>query len=91
MAQIGLFENKIDYTPLQIQFLQWLEIYHSLEVDLATKKSHISREVIDDDIRTDAYLYWRSITENKTEKEISSLENTETLHDGAVVFLHKKK
>ena len=89
MAQIGLFQNQNDFTPLQISFLQWLEIYHSLEIDLAMKKPNISREVIEDDIRADAYLYWKSLTENKTEKEVSDMENNETLHDGAVVFIKK--
>jgi hypothetical protein len=85
MAQIGLFENTTDFTPLQIAFLQWLEIYHSLEIDLASKKPHISREVIEDDIRCDAYLRWREITENKTEKEVSAMEE-EGHQDGSVIF-----
>src|SRR5271169_1013181 len=91
MAQIGLFENKIDFTPLQIAFLQWLEVYHSLEVDLMSKKDYLSRETIDDEIRCDAYLHWRSLISNKSEKEIKDLENTDNLHDGAVVFKKRKK
>lgn len=91
MAQIGLFENQNDYTPLQIAFLQWLEVYYSLEIDLGMNKPHISREVIEDDIRCDAYLHWRETISNKTDKEISELENTDTLHDGAVVFKRKKQ
>lgn len=69
MAHISLFENQTDFTPVQVSFLQWLEVYHSLEVDLATKEPYISREVIEDDIRCDAYLTWRESKSNKTEKE----------------------
>jgi hypothetical protein len=91
MAQIGLFENQTEFTPLQINFLQWLEIYHSLEIDLAMKKPHLDREIIEDDVRVDAYLYWREITGNKTEKEISELEtNAPGTMDGSVVFISKK-
>src|SRR5208283_1669525 len=90
LAQIGLFENRTDFTPLQVQFLYWLEIYHSLEVDLASKKNYISREVIDSELRADAYLYWRELINNKSEKEIKDLENTDSLHDGAVVFKKRR-
>lgn len=92
ISSIGLFTNKTDFTPLQLSFLQWLEIYNSLEMDLCMNKSHLSREVIEDDIRCDAYLYWRSITGNKTEKEVSEMEDNASSHpDGAVVFVKKRK
>lgn len=76
LAQICLFENQTDFTPIQTNFLQWLEIYHSLEVDLATKQPHISREVIEDDIRCDAYLTWRE-TKSKTETETPETQEAE--------------
>ena len=90
MAQIGLFKNQNDYTPLQIAFLQWLELYHSLEVDLSSKKPYISREIIEDDIRVDAYLHWRDSHSDKTDKEISEEKNNDELHDGAVVFKRRR-
>jgi hypothetical protein len=70
VAGVKLFSNEYDLTALQLAFLQWLEIYHSLEMDLAMKEKNISREVIDDDIRADAYIYCRSIRDkNKDEKK----------------------
>ena len=54
---IKFFANEIDFTPIQIAFLQWLEVYHSLEMDLAMKEKYISRDVINDNYRVDAYLY----------------------------------
>ena len=59
VSGIHLFNNTKDFTSLQIAFLQWLEIYSSLEMDLALKEKHISRKVIADDYRVDAYLYYR--------------------------------
>ena len=88
---ISLFENKIDFTPLQIAFLQWLEVYHSLEIDLASKKELVSREIIDDDIRCDAYLHWRQLTENKSEKEVSALKVDSEATDGSVRFIQRPR
>jgi hypothetical protein len=91
MAQVSLFENQTDFTPLQCAFFQWLEIYHSLEIDLASNKPHISREVIEDDIRCDAYLRYREIISKMTEKEVSELEKNDTGRvDGSLVFTSGK-
>jgi hypothetical protein len=69
IPNICLFKNTSDFTRLQINFLQWLEIYHSLEVDLAMQEPFISREVIEDEIRTDAYLLWKSKKNEKSSKQ----------------------
>ena len=66
---LKLFKNEYDFTPFQLAFLQWLELYHSMEMDLAMKEKGISREIFEDDIRTDAYLYCRSIKDVKEEKK----------------------
>lgn len=88
MAQIGLFENQLDFTPVQIAFLQWLEIYHSLELDLSMKEPHISREVIEDDIRCDGYLELRESKQNKKDKETPATKEAEEniSHIPSVVF-----
>jgi hypothetical protein len=61
---IQLFTNVTDLSAIQVSFLQWLEIYHSLETDLAMKEKFISRDVIENDVRCDAYLYCRSMFKN---------------------------
>lgn len=67
---IKLFDNDSNFTPLQISFLQWLETYSCLDMDISIKEKNISQEVINDDVRCDAYLYWRSIKDkNKDEKK----------------------
>lgn len=60
---LDLFLNKIDLTPIQITFLQWLEIYHSLEIELCNPETKLNREIINDDYRCDAYLYCRNLKE----------------------------
>lgn len=69
MDGIKLFKNERDFTPLQIRFLRWLEIYHSLYIDLAMKEPYISEEIIEDDIYCDAYLLWKSKNEDKKEEQ----------------------
>lgn len=91
MGSVGLFENKAEFTPIQVTFLQWLEVYHTLEVDLAMKKDNVSREVIDDDIRCDAYLVWRDIIAGKSQEEVQKMQSLNEHTDGAVVFKTKRK
>lgn len=90
-ADISLFNNKTDFTPLQINFLQWLEIYHSLELDLSMKKEYLSREVINDSIRCDAYIYWRNLISGKSEKELEDIKKLNEHEDGALVFKTKPR
>jgi hypothetical protein len=60
MNGVKLFQNDTDFTSVQMLFLQWLEVYNLLYSDLSSKENFISEEVIADDIRTEAYLYYRS-------------------------------
>ncbi len=55
----SLFNNATDLSDVQSLFLQWLEIYYNLYQDVAMKRRFIDEEVINDDIRTDAYLLIR--------------------------------
>lgn len=65
LSCLQLFNNMTDLGYLQISFLQWLELYSSLEMDLALKEKNISKDVIDDDIRTDAYLLWKRLKKDE--------------------------
>jgi len=69
LKNICLFKNEMDFTYLQLNLLQWLEIYNSLYTDLYMREKYISEEVIIDDIRTDAYLLYKSKKKDSDEKE----------------------
>lgn len=78
IGSLKLFENTNDLSKTQIIFLQWLEIYHSLYMDLAMEKIYISEDVINDDLRTEAYLLWRrkhKKEDNKNSSEGNKLAN----------------
>jgi len=58
---IHIFENQTNFSGIQILFLYWLEVYHLLYTELSQKEwENLNEEVIKDNIRTDAFLYWRS-------------------------------
>ena len=71
LGTISLFKNQFDFTKIQIFFLYYLELYASLYRDLSSHEPYISQEVIDDDIRCEAYVFWRSVKKYQEEKDKS--------------------
>lgn len=71
---ICLFENTNNLSGLQISFLYWLEIYNILYQELAHREWDIlDEQVIKDDVRCDAFLYWRF---KQQQKEILKYKET---------------
>ena len=73
LGTLRLFKNDIDLTKIQIWTLYFLEMYSSLYTDLAMNEDFISEDVIEDDLRTEAYLLYR--------KEKSKKENKNKFRD----------
>ena len=59
IGTLQLFNNCTELTDLQVQFLAWLEIYSTLNMDIATKEPYINDDIIASEIRTDAYLWYK--------------------------------
>lgn len=60
-GSISLFQNKGDYSGLQIRLLYWLSVYDMLYSELARHEDRwLTEAVIVDDGRTDAYLVYRN-------------------------------
>jgi len=89
IGTVRLFNNDCDFTCLQLNFLSWLEIYSALEQDIALKKENIDMTVLEDDIRTDAYLYWRRIHEDKPTIKTSPKKGKVVRSEGSTVFTRK--
>lgn len=86
---LRLFKNDSDYTRIQILFLYWLEVYSSLYSDLIMEKANIDEEVINDEIRAEAYLLWRR---RKKEEEIEGKKKgNPILSNNLPTLLFKRK
>lgn len=60
LSGISLFSNTTDFSDIQVIFLYWLGVYDMLYGDMASKEfPMLDEQVIDDDDRTDAFLYYR--------------------------------
>ena len=58
---IRLFRNESNLSGLQIRFLYWLKVYSILYDELSTHEDKLlTQDVIDDDLRCDAYLVYRN-------------------------------
>ncbi len=57
---IELFENKKDFSVIQMLFLQYVEQIAGLYQDLAMKEKLLCEEVINDEIRATAYLVYKN-------------------------------
>ena len=74
---IYLFENNTKFSGIQTLFLYWLEVYHILYKELAEMEwENLDEKVLKDDIRTDAFLYWRN---KQQEKELFQIRKEERL------------
>lgn len=81
IGSIQLFENQTNFSGLQSLFLFWLSIYETLYSELGHKEyKYLDEKVVENDIRCDAFLYWRSQTKeaeldkSKREQKASNLK-----------------
>jgi len=74
---LKLFKNDYDLSKIQDIFLYYLEIYYMLYQDLAEKKPYLTEEVIDNELRTDAYLFMKFKHKSKNDKkrEVTTASN----------------
>lgn len=58
---INLFENRTNFSGIQYLFLYWLRVYNMLYDELYQLEwENLDQEVLKDNDRVDAFLYWRS-------------------------------
>jgi hypothetical protein len=74
-----MFKNNGNLTDIQNAFLYWCSVYNSLYEDLAMQEDYINKDIIESDIRTDAYLLYRKKKREqdakKNKKEYDSVKN----------------
>ena len=66
IGSIRLFDNQTNFSGLQSLFLYWLKVYDLLYTELSQKEwKYLDEEVIESDVRCDAFLFWRSLEKEK--------------------------
>ena len=67
MGGIKIFGNEIDFTNLQIEFLNYLSFYYSLNMDIYM--GEVEKDIVSKSFkREDAYMYYKSKKRNKPDK-----------------------
>jgi hypothetical protein len=63
---IQLFENQSNFSGIQYLFLYWLKVYYMLYNELYSFEwENLDEEVLKDNDRCDAFLYWRKKEQEK--------------------------
>lgn len=93
MNSIKLFENSIDFSRLQQEYLNYLYTYYNIYQDVYSNK--VSAKVLDEDIYTDAYLYYKSKhSKNKLDKSVNKKRKLSAVFakdNTKIVFPKEKK
>lgn len=83
----ALFTNLNNFSGLQLYFLNWIKVYNMLYSELdQLADNYLSENVIKDDDRCDAYLYYRR---KKIESEWKKVRHEE--HLNSLKNRHSKK
>lgn len=91
LGTLKLFKNDTGITKIQVWFLYFLEVYNSLYTDLASGEDYISDEVIEDDLRMEAYLLWhrKKREQEKLNKHIDKSDKVTSDEIPTVIFKRK--
>jgi len=85
---IRLFDNDSDLSNVQIFYLYFLELYSMLYSDLQMQEEYLSEEVIDDELRCEAYLLYKKI--NRKQKK-QNTQHLPTPTGGADSLIFRRK
>jgi hypothetical protein len=91
IGTIQLFDNNKELSKIQIMFLYFLEMYGILYQDLNAKEKYINEEVIEDDLRCEAYLLYRREKRNKPEEDVTKKHIDSNFGEGSIIFKRKEK
>jgi len=74
---LKLFKNDTDFTSLQIMFLNYLNFYGVINMDIALNE--VSDKVLDNFIYEDAYMYYRTKKSRDNLSDIKSLTDIKSM------------
>lgn len=91
IGNLKFFNNEQELTKLQMIFLNWIATYNSLYTDLASGEEFISEDVINDDLRAEAYLLYRSKKYQKKENKTTERNKNIFSNTGIPKIIFTKK
>ena len=97
IGTLKLFHNTENLTHLQLEFLHWLSVYSWLYSEKASGAKYVSKELINDDYRTDGYLLYKDkeITEGQKNKNNGILDTNKQMPNSgglpSIKFVSKPK
>ena len=91
IGSLRLFNNDTDLSHLQILYLYYLSLYESLYTDLSMGEEFISEQVIEDDLRVEAYLLYRKVNRKNKQKPNNKKSVIDNGGEGSLIFRRGKK
>jgi hypothetical protein len=88
LGTLRLFNNDTDLSQIQITYLYYLSLYEMLYTDLQMQEEYLSEEVINDELRCEAYLLFKKV--NRKKKTNSQHLPTHTGGAGSLIFKRGK-
>jgi len=71
-GRLRLFENETDFTPTQLEFLEWCQVHYIIRQDIINKEIYAFKDLQNDPMRVKAYLIIKSkIIEERIKREKS--------------------
>jgi hypothetical protein len=91
IGSLRLFNNDTDLSHLQILYLYYLSLYESLYNDLSMQEDYLTQEVIDDPIRTEAYLLFKKVNRKNKKQNANTKSVIDNAGSGSLIFRRKSK
>jgi len=90
IGNLRLFNNDTDLSHLQILYLYYLSLYESLYTDLQMGEEFISEQVIEDDLRVEAYLLYKKVSRKNKQKPNNTKSIIDNAKEGSLIFRRKR-
>lgn len=75
-GMIELFENKKDFTNIQLRLLQYLEQISGMYQELAMGEKLLCEQTINDELRANAYIIYRN--KHREDKQVNNVNNNQS-------------
>ena len=90
IGSLRLFNNDTDLSHLQILYLYYLSLYESLYTDLSMGEEYLTENVINDELRTEAYLLYRKVNRKNKNKPNNKKSVIDNAGEGSLIFRRGK-